>query len=234
MVLLALAVVLGGQGTSGSSRWADPALAMSGTTWCGDMSQVVTLGDSQTSGQGASDYAHTWVSIADAALPGTWTNLAQNGLQVSDYLPGGTARAAVDQIVAARPGLVVVALGANEYLYDLSPETYRVNLRKLLDEIRDRTRTTSRPYGSSVLLVHTHGFSYRLVSSPVHWWGEYGYVQYQEAVARFGQGVRWLNLAAMTPWLDGDKLGLYQDSVHLSDRGHAVYAAAVLGRLTSC
>jgi lysophospholipase L1-like esterase len=217
-------------------------LTMAGTTWCRTYGPTFIAGDSQSSGQGADVYAHAWPAIVDAALPTTITNLARNGAETKHFLPGSLYGDFVDQVRAAQPSLIIIATGANEYIQDYGPiGDYRANLVRLLDLIKGYNGTPGAAPNTTILLVHTHSFDYKARRDGNHAWWEYGKVQYDLAVARWAQQVRFLDLAAIMPHLDTDTLGFYGPEpspeyppVHLGVRGHRLMAAAILGRLTGC
>ena len=107
---------------------------------------VVFLGDSRTAGLGlAQDEAYPARVRELAAAAGRPLRVGNAGVS-GDTSAGGLAR--VSWLVAQRPAVVVVALGANDGLRGLSTEALEKNLREIVAQIREG--------GARVLLAGMH------------------------------------------------------------------------------
>lgn len=224
-----------------SACFAPNATTAAATTWCGDRSSIVVLGDSHSTGWGLpdytgnGDYAQTeagWVSTLKRRASTEWgtvtTVLARNGATAADFHPGGRwpeTAAAIDTVGDLHPPLVVIALGGNEFAQDMHPARFDEHYRGLVHEVsRVSPRTT-------VLLVMGPEMGARLVPDPTHSWN--AYVGVAEAVAA-DEGVGLLDLGEYLPaGGTAEAEGLYlPDDAHLTAAGHRVVHAAVWTRLS--
>ncbi|MPZ81246.1 MAG: hypothetical protein GEV28_12940 [Actinophytocola sp.] len=214
-------------------------------TWCTDRDSIVVLGDSLSTGHGASDPANAWVRRTQAALPDTdVTNLSADGALTSDFLPAGVGvqrrpagnlvPTAVSRIQTIQPSLVIIEVGANEYGTDRDPvTTYRANLTNLTDRIQAASPD------STLLYMHTTGFDYRWATPPIdHAWTAYDAAMTTVATT---ESAPYLDLTEFLPWADTDTAGLYVENefgagntVHWADAGHVATAGVIQQQLLMC
>jgi acyl-CoA thioesterase-1 len=215
------------------------AAPLSTSAWCQDHASLAVLGASDSTGSFTTGYAspdetywpttYGWPSRIDY-LTGVWNttvdNYARNGAQTSDFLPGGRfpiTTGALAQIQTKQPSLVLITLGGNEYLNNVSPSTFQANLTTLVQEIH---RVSPR---SGILLISLWHIAR---TNPPYQWQAYADAMFNVAVTEL---TALIDLRQYIPPSDQDTAGLYvSDRIHLSDAGHMVEAAAVWTWLISC
>ncbi|MEO8181765.1 MAG: GDSL-type esterase/lipase family protein [Deltaproteobacteria bacterium] len=101
------------------------------------------IGSSTAAGIGASRGDLAWASLLDAALTAKVTttfsssNLAQGGYTAIDLLPGSTSSGSIDDAIAEKPDLIVVALaGSNDLGPGVTTETFIAALITLRETAR--------------------------------------------------------------------------------------------------
>jgi acyl-CoA thioesterase-1 len=205
--------------------------AATASTWCTDKTALDVLGDSATTGDGIADPNNTWVAKLRGSNPTTKiTTHAHGGAIVSDFLPGGRwpeTTSAVDEIGAAKPALVIVELGGNEYYRDVDPAKYQADLVTLTNKLKAASPR------STLLYVTIWNFAPRL-STSVHVWNEYAEVTRQQAVKAGGW---WIDLRQFFPGThaeDANTKLIGPDGIHADDAGNAVVHAAVHTFLHRC
>lgn len=216
------------------------AAPLSTSSWCQNRASLVILGASDSTGSFTTGYAspdetyhpttYGWpsrISYLTGGSYGTQTsNYARNGAQTSDFLPGGRfpiTTGALAQIQAKQPSLVLITLGGNEYLNNISPTTFGANLTTLVREIHRVSPT------SGVVLISLWHIAR---TNPPNQWQEYATAMFNVAVA---EATALIDLRQYLPQSDQDTAGLYvSDRIHLSDAGHMVEAAVVWTWLISC
>jgi len=177
---------------------------------------------------------------ATETVPGGWVTVLQDCLDegapasftvIDRAVPGETAKSArerVDGVVELSPGLVVVALGAQE-LGDESPSPARFkrDLQRLVDALRQAPRKPD------VLLLgmvpptlaqagEVPGNAQQDIDNRTSAWNEA-----LKSVASEQAGVRHVDLWSDWPRESGQRAGLTVNGWHLSDQGHARVGAAV-------
>lgn len=245
-LVLATAAVAGLVLTGGSA----PSTATAATsTWCGGRGKIAILGDSLATGYGTTGYdpalnnrhqptTYGWASRWDAKSNTTILNLARNGALASDFITDGVQGrpngpfepTAVQQIKTAKPDLVVVELGGNEFISDRSATaTFEVNLRRLSWRIKQAAPN------ARLLFVHMYAFDYRDPDAAPysHTWGQYGSVMREVAAGQW-----YLDLTEYMPATRFNSAGLYiKDeygpnlAVHATDAGHIALFSAIWGKV---
>lgn len=133
-----------------------PANASASGAWCPAVSAnhgvVNVIGDSIMHGMPESSPAwHVgiwdWFRTNNKPNVQMWTGAAVGGSQVADFLPGGSLYGHTQFAVAHNPQLIVIGLGTNAHLSNLSPATFDLQYRQLLSLL---------PAGSTKLLVHNN------------------------------------------------------------------------------
>lgn len=219
--------------------------------WCDTGSKIYILGDSSATGYGSTGYDPSlgrhyqpttwgWSRRLDGKLTKTSvTNLALNGATASDFLVGGGVNpwpvldtgeqgplqpTAVSRIKTAKPDLVIIALGGNEYASQRHPySTYKKNLVTL----RDRVLTASPR--SKLLFVRMWDFSFRYAEP--HMWAAdpftYPWAEYAKHTKIVAARHSYLDLTLTMPKSDDGADGLYiKDemgpglALHATDDGH--------------
>ncbi len=104
---------------------------------------IVALGDSLTSGVGASSPEHGYVHILEERLRVTIINKGISGNTTSDALKR------LDDVLAVKPDIVIILLGGNDYLQKIPKEETFANLRAIIARIQSS--------GAVVLLVGIRG-----------------------------------------------------------------------------
>ncbi|GHF41828.1 acyl-CoA thioesterase-1 [Amycolatopsis bartoniae] len=231
MVAILAAVVAALAATAPGSATAAPA-------WCADHASIAVLGDSGSTGYGLPGYpggdvyaptADGWASRITTLAATTWrtttTVLAHNGAMVSDFLPGGRwpeTTAAVGRVGQLQPSLVLVELGANEYIQDRSPTAVLAPAyHRLVDSIKAASPRSTIAVVAQWQAGHRNSAQPRNTS-----WAAYAEVIAQTAA---DEGSRFLDLRQYLP--PGDSAagqGLFlADHVHPTAAGHHVVADAV-------
>lgn len=129
---------------------------------------------------------------------------------------GGADGNSLTALAAAMPpSLVVMTLGANDYATNVAPATYKANMLTTIAKIR------AGGVSPSFLLmgIYLRGGTYT-----------YPWADYQTAmreVADADLDISYIDLEARMPAVTGDTLGLYSDTVHLSDKGNGLVAGIV-------
>ena len=118
------------------------ALLIAAVTWLAhssraeDTVRILALGDSLTAGYGLTE-ADSFPSQLQTALNARGYGVAMiNGGVSGDTTAGGLAR--LEWALADKPDLVIVALGANDGLRGIDPETTRANLAAILEQLQQR------------------------------------------------------------------------------------------------
>jgi acyl-CoA thioesterase-1 len=184
----------------------------------GDEHVIVALGDSLTAGFGVAP-EEAWPALIEARLrregqPHRVVNAGVSG----DTTAGGLRR--VDWVLRSRPGVAVVALGANDGLRGLSTDAMRANLLAIVERLRAS--------GVRVLVVG--------MEVPPN----YGAVYAREFRGVFPEVARQTGAALLPSLLDGvaaDPRLNQADGIHPNPAGHRViaervwpYLVALLGR----
>lgn len=217
------------------------ASPLSGTTWCAGKASMALLAGSSGTGQYTTGYtspdgtyqptAYGWwtrlARMAQSNFGTTAANYSHTGAQVSDFLPDGrwpTTAGAVSDVAATQPRLVVISLGTNEYLSQVPPAEFAVNLTRLVDEIQQ-----VNPTGNLLIVVQWTAYTV----SPVYPWSQYAQVIRDVVVA---QNAALLDLRQyIPPATDPDWSRFYHpDRIHLLDHAHLIVTAAVATRALGC
>lgn len=231
--------------------------ATAAQTWCAAGSKIYILGDSSATGYGSTGYDPAlgrhyqptrwgWARRLDDRLRNaTITNLAVNGGTASDFLSDGGVQpwpdvgpmqpTAVSQIRQAKPQLVIIVLGGNEYASQRHPfYAYKKNMITL----RDRILWASPQ--SKLLFVRMWDFSWRysgenMYADDPYTYTWYDYDRHLEIVAARHM---YLDLTPYMPKSDDGAGGLYvQDemgpnrALHATDAGHSLQFAMYLHKL---
>jgi lysophospholipase L1-like esterase len=181
---------------------------------------VAIIGDSLSTGYGCGHPYETYAWRLEWYIPGPVTRLARVGASVYDYLPGGRfpeLYGTMDRLRELQPGLVIIALGANDYGYfSRTVESYMDGMRQLTNRVREATPS------SRILFIHTNGFRMHTASL----WESYG--RQLDAYSHSLPSSSYLDIAAQLPWYDGSRPDLYYDNVHLTCVGYLAMALAVI------
>lgn len=210
------------------------SVAEAGTvnTWCRDKQNVAVLGASTEAGKGLPDYENPgdggydpteygWVSQISELSRAAWGtevhNYSHSGATVADYEDGGRwddTVGAVDDMFAYGADLMVIDLGANEFMTGMPPERYEKKLRDLIGRAR-----TERDV--DVLLVG----HWRIAMQKDRPWSAYMAAQYRVARDMDASLIDFTQLIDAT---DKDSAGLWaDDGVHLSAAGQSVVTGAI-------
>lgn len=127
----------------------------------------------------------------------------------------------LDDTLALDPDLLVVPLGFNDARAGQTPADFRVSLRRLVAEVRERG------YDGPVLLV---GLFEPASGALTDEWSDY--LRGMQGTARASTGVSYLDLSAVLPPVDGAPDGVYVDGLHPGVTGMTLIADAMAGVLT--
>jgi lysophospholipase L1-like esterase len=109
---------------------------------------ITVIGSSTANGIGASTGDFAWVTLLDEALSRKVTtsysmsNLAVGGYKAAELLPGSGARGSVDDAIAERPDLIVVALAGSN---DIEPGFTTEMFMSQMAAIREAARAAGIP-----------------------------------------------------------------------------------------
>ena len=209
---------------------------------------VVGLGSSTTSGAGASTPGSRYINKLAAQLqaayplstgegsPQTKTlaeavadppvapgvqvvNGGASGMGAASYITTTTR----PQIIALNPSAIIHMVGSNDYGMDVPISTYRTHLTNQIASLKS---------GITVPCVHILANSYQRLdkTGALHAWSEYRDAM-KEVAAADPDNVAFIDLSP--PWVEvgvpgSDPLRLIYDTVHPTDRGHALLADQVL------
>lgn len=137
------------------------------------------------------------------------------GYKTSDYgAPGGSNYGKAVQTI--NPNIITYALGVNDYAANVDPEVFGANVRTHLAGFR--TWTTSKP--SFVLIpvqLRTGTFTYPWQA----------YVDEMHQIAAEFTDVAVLDMSIRLPDVATDTLALYDDHVHYTDKGAALFGSTL-------
>lgn len=160
------------------------------STWCQHRDSMAIFGGSSATGYHTTGYAKTdgtydkdakygwWKRVtdwadrvygtADDGQPLQVNNYARNGASFGSYMPGGQwdiTRNALGEIGENQPDLLILALGANEYLAQVSPDTMETHMRWVVDQVK-----TVSPRTAMLAIVQQNAYA---GPSPVYPWELY-------------------------------------------------------------
>lgn len=110
--------------------------------------RIAVIGSSTAAGDGASDGDRAWVGLLESDLAAALTgrlsmwNFAEGGYTAYELEPGSGARGSVDDALAVRPDLLVVALAGSN---DLTPEITTEKFISQLVSVRDAATAAGTP-----------------------------------------------------------------------------------------
>jgi lysophospholipase L1-like esterase len=134
----------------------------------------------------------------------------------------------VPAVVADQPALVIIMLGANDWLAGIDPAAYSDDLTSLVKQIHDGSP------GTTIKLVNEWNLSPWDVSwaTPTH--PKSAYTEAMQTVAAQLQ-VGYTDVAPRLPLPRSAPAGLFApDYVHLSGNGHLVVATWLIAQLHAC
>ena len=159
---------------------------------------IIAFGDSLVAGVGASSEDANFVSLLSQKIGRPIINLGVSGNTTAD----GLAR--IKELDRYDPKVVILLLGGNDFLRQVSRETAFANLRKIIQEIQSR--------GAVVVLLGVRG---NLLTNRV-----------EEEFAKLSKEY---GTAYVPDVLDGifGTSELMYDSIHPNDKGYAIIALRV-------
>lgn len=209
--------------------------ATANPTWCTSQHNVGIIGTSAETGYGTTGYPsgadtyqqtlYGWTFRFGQSLYGQWgttvENYAHNGALASDFLPGGrwaSTTSAISDITAKQPELVIIDLGGNEFNSQVSPTTFAVNLKSVVDNVK-----AARPDVTILMSIYAELLwtPNPYASTESYTWDQYATQIYNTAVQ---EGVALIdmrqyippagsaNLPNPSPWTG--------DNIHLNDAGN--------------
>jgi hypothetical protein len=178
-----------------------------------DAAHSVTV--SYASGTGRVDFCGLDVYNATTAVKGVRSYvMGRYGYTTSNY--GMDTSNFGSAVKTLNPHAIVYFLGVNDYSNGIAPDTTKTNVLANLAYIR--ANTTSKP---SILLIVSHLRS----GTYTYPWSDYA-AKLRE-IAAAASDVSLLDLSVRMPSVDSDTLGLYSDSVHYSNKGHALVGSMI-------
>ncbi len=186
---------------------------------------VVTLGSSSTEGWMASDPAHTYPAVLQAALnaelPGAHVAVINRGIGGQDA-PEELARLVPD-VIAIRPQIVVWQVGANGALRGNDPSVFAAQVAEGVGKLHAA--------GADVILMDNQR-SPRVLASPEH-------VAMEQALARIAEtsgSSLFARSKLMDTWREeGDPYALFvaSDGLHQNDLGYSCVAQALASSIVT-
>jgi lysophospholipase L1-like esterase len=188
---------------------------------------TITLSNSTTAGTAVVDGlyvfdgdANSGVVVMNHAFPGNTTDTF-----VGATTQASTLKASVSSIF--NPDLLIINIGANDYMNGVVPATFQANVSTMIDSYRTQVGNALCP----VLLCSY--FARYDITSPTYPWSQYAAAL--RAVAAAKTDVEFLDLApffAATQTADDADFNMIDTGgVHLANRGHNLYAQVVADRL---
>ncbi|MDF3820680.1 arylesterase [Leptospira sp. 96542] len=102
-----------------------------------DSKRIIFFGDSLTAGYGLLDYEDAWPHIVTKRLNAEGYSYSITNAGVSgDTTSGGLGR--LEWVLAEKPDIFVLELGANDMLRGIKPSVTKENLRSMLKIIKER------------------------------------------------------------------------------------------------
>lgn len=164
--------------------------------------------------------ANSGVVVMNHCFPGNTTDTFINGSTQAT-----TLKACVSTIF--NPDMLIINLGANDYMNNVVPSTFQSNISSIISTYRTQIGNANAP----ILLVAY--FARYDITTPTYAWSLY--VAAMKAVAASTADVEFMDMqsyfAANQTADDADFNIVDSGGVHLSNRGHSLYAQAVADRL---
>lgn len=246
---VAMTVLVGGAATNAT------AAMLTNSPWCYNHDSIAIIGGStntgyQTTGYPANPVANAgyypttygwWkrftaelsasYGVADDGVAFASYNYARNGASAINYLPGQAFADAVPDIAKHNPNLLVISVGTNEFMAQVTPYQFQTNLTALVDSVYEVTDATA------ILLTIQHQVGIDPAQT-LYPWAQYAAAIYNVAVSR---GTAMLDMRQVIPpstYNGPNPSGLYANEspvrIHLSDAGQMVYAARYSAIANSC
>jgi len=143
---------------------------------------------------------------------------AHSGYRTTDFT---TVTALTPQIQNINPHLVIIELGGNDAMGGLSSATVRANFNTIIGKVRAAAPNAS----IAVLGVYPTAAAY-----PAEPWSSYVSNIYD--IAKGDPQLATVDIYSRMPGVSGDALGLYYDTWHPSDKGHALMGNYVTSLIT--
>jgi lysophospholipase L1-like esterase len=187
----------------------------------------LSLGDSYTIGTGASSAAHSWPAIIAARLAEQsgrqveLTNPAINGFTTQDLIDDE-----LPQVRRLKPDLVTILIGVNDLVRDRSPESYRISLVEIYDEVAKemapdgRVFAVSIPNWSVVPAAREYGDPERIRDLT----DTFNDIAREEAEKR---GFGWIDITAASLSGLGTPDWIASDGLHPGDNQYAAWAEVI-------
>lgn len=164
--------------------------------------------------------ANSGVVVMNHAFPGNTSDTFVNGTTQAT-----TLKACVSTMF--NPDMLIINIGANDYMNNVVPATFQTNVSSIISTYRTQIGSSTAP----VLLVAY--FARYDITSPTYAWSQY--VAALKAIAASTANVEFMDMtsffAANQTADDADWNIVDSGGVHLTNRGHALYAQAVADRL---
>ncbi len=189
--------------------------------------RYLSLGDSYTIGTGASSAAHSWPAIIAARLAEQsgrqveLTNPAINGFTTQDLINDE-----LPQVRRLKPDLVTILIGVNDLVRDRSPESYRISLVEIYDEVAKemapdgRVFAVSIPNWSVVPAAREYGDPERIRDLT----DTFNDIAREEAEKR---GFGWIDITAASLSGLGTPDWIASDGLHPGDNQYAAWAEVI-------
>ncbi len=178
--------------------------------------RYLALGDSYTSGIGASSEEHAWPSIIASRLGAELTHPAVNGYTTLDVI-----RDELGLLERVNPDLVSVLIGVNDLVQGRTASEYRKSLQQIYDAIAGRTVfTVSIPTWSYVPAAADFGGADQVDRLT----GTFNEVAREESEAR---GYRWIDIGPASISGIGTRGWVASDQLHPGDPQYAVWADVI-------
>lgn len=189
--------------------------------------RYLSLGDSYTIGTGASSAAHSWPAIIAARLAEQsgrqveLTNPAINGFTTQDLIDDE-----LPQVRRLKPDLVTILIGVNDLVRDRSPESYRISLVEIYDEVAKEMApdgpvfAVSIPNWSVVPAAREYGDPERIRDLT----DTFNDIAREEAEKR---GFGWIDITAASLSGLGTPDWIASDGLHPGDNQYAAWAEVI-------
>jgi acyl-CoA thioesterase-1 len=216
---------------------------LQGSTWCAYRDTMAIIGGSSATGYLTTGYASPDGTYSSAAIYGWWKrvtdfaatnwqtvsqNYARNGASFASYMPTGQwpiTRDAITALVDTKPDLLFVALGTNEYLAQLPPDTFEQNMRWVIESVKQGT-----PRTAIMMIVQQTAYA---GPAPAYSWELYKQRIMEVAV---DETLAMADIRQSVPSAYGtDWTKFYHpDRIHMLDTAQMTFAAAVRPWLFFC
>lgn len=111
------------------------------STSSNDTKRIIYFGDSLTAGYGLLDYEDAWPHVLTKRIKAEGYSYQMTNAGVSgDTTSGGLGR--LEWVLAEKPSIFVLELGANDMLRGISPSVTKENLRSMIRQVKSQYPST--------------------------------------------------------------------------------------------